>query len=619
MVKLAKNIKKQVKKNKEVSYLKKDFQSFRNELLNFANLHYGEKIIDFSDSSLGGLLLDLASYVGDSMSFYLDHQFNEVFLDTAIERQNVERLIRNSGVPIRGAAAAVVEVTVTIKVPSTTDSLGQVVPNIAYAPIVKSGSIFSSNSAIEFTLLEDLNFRLRDANGNIAADFKIAETDATDNISSFFMTLTGTCTSSKTFSENFAIDDRIVPFRTITLSKSDVTEIISVYDSNNDEYYEVESLTQDTVFKRFENSRDDYELVPERLVLTPAPKRFVAVSSLNSGRTLLRFGSGDENVFDEDIVPDPSLHAVTLYGDRKTFNKATIDPNSFLTVGTLGISPRNTTLTVTYRHGGGLNHNVSSGQISSVKTLDTRFNTGTPSNIATNIRASLSVTNKSPASGGENEPTLEELRVSAILGKNSQSRVVTREDLMARVYGMPSNLGRVFRASVRDNPNNPLAAQLHIISRNTQRELVLSSDTLKENLAIYLSKFRLISDAIDVLDAAIINLSLDYSVSIERSFNPEIVIQSINATLSNYFNIENFQIDQPIVIGEIENLILNTRGILSITNLTFESRSGIFENRIYSSDSFSVSRYLDRGLLFPPRGGIFEVKYVNDDIVGRIS
>lgn len=616
---MAKNIKKQIKKNKEVSYLKKDFQSFRNELLNFANLHYGDKIIDFSDASLGGLFLDLAAYVGDSMSFYLDHQFNEVFLDTAIERQNVERLIRNSGVPIRGASAAVVEIDITLKIPATTDSLGQSVPNVAYAPIVKSGSVFSSNSAIEFTLLEDVNFRLLDTNGNIAANYEIAEVDASNNITSFFMTLTGVCTSSKTYSENIAIDDRIIPFRTITLSKSDVTEIISVYDSNNDEYYEVESLTQDTVFKRFENSREDSELVPERLVMTPAPKRFVSVSSINTGRTILRFGSGDENIFDEDIVPDPSLHAITLYGDRKTFNKTTIDPNSFLTVGTLGISPRNTTLTVTYRYGGGLNHNVSSGQITSIKTLDTRFNTGTPSNIAASIRASTSIMNSSPASGGENEPTLEELRVSAILGKNSQSRVVTREDLMARVYGMPSNLGRVFRASVRDNPNNPLAAQLHIVSRNTQRELVLSSDTLKENLAIYLSKFRLISDAIDVLDAAIINLALDYSVSVERAFNPEIVIQSINATLLNYFNVENFQIDQPIVIGEIENLILNTRGVLSITNLSFESRSGIYENRIYSSDNFSVARYIDRGLLFPPRGGIFELKYPNDDIVGRIS
>jgi hypothetical protein len=324
-------------------------------------------------------------------------------------------------------------------------------------------------------------------------------------------------------------------------------------------------------------------------------------------------------VFDEDVVPDPSLHAVTLYGDRKTFNKATIDPNSFLNVGTLGISPRNTTLSVTYRYGGGLNHNVAAGQISSIKSLVTQFNSGTPSNIVATVRSSTVVSNPNSASGGENPPTIEELRVSAILGKNSQSRVVTREDLLARVYGMPSNLGRVFRASVRDNPNNPLAAQLHVISRNTQKNLVISSDTLKENLAIYLSKFRLISDAIDVLDAAIINLALDYTVTVERNFNPEIVIQSINVALSSYFNIENFQIDQPVVIGELENIIINTRGVLSVTDLSIFSRSGVYENRVYAGENFSVSRNLDRGLLFPTRGGIFEIKYPNDDIVGRVN
>lgn len=616
---MPKNIKKEVKKNKEVSYLKRDFESFRSELLNFANLHYGDKIIDFSDASLGGLFLDLASYVGDSLSFYLDHQFNEVFLETSIEQQNVERMIRASGVPITGASAAIAEITLTIKVPARTDSSGQIVPNVSYAPIIKNGSIFSSINGTEFTLLEDIDFRLLDSNGNISAEYSIAETNASNVITSFFMIGKGVVTSSKTTTENVTVSDSVVPFRTINLSKNDVTEIISVFDSNENEYYEVESLTQDTVFKRFENSRSDSELTPERLVLIPAPRRFVKNTSLTTGKTSLRFGSGDENVFDEDIVPDPSLHAVTLYGDRKTFNKATIDPNSFLNVGTLGISPRNTTLSVTYRYGGGLNHNVAAGQISSIKSLVTQFNSGTPSNIVATVRSSTVVSNPSSASGGENPPTIEELRVSAILGKNSQSRVVTREDLLARVYGMPSNLGRVFRASVRDNPNNPLAAQLHVISRDTQKNLVISSDTLKENLAIYLSKFRLISDAIDVLDASIINLALDYTVTVERNFNPEIVIQSINVALSSYFNIENFQIDQPVVIGELENIIINTRGVLSVTDLSIFSRSGVYENRVYAGENFSVSRNLDRGLLFPTRGGIFEIKYPNDDIVGRVN
>lgn len=616
---MAKNIKKEIRKNKQVSYLKRDFESLRSELVNFANLHYGDKIVDFSDASLGGLFVDLAAYVGDSMSFYLDHQFNEVFLETAIEQQNVERLIRSSGIPITGASSAIADLSISIKIPAKSDSNGGFIPNLSYAPVIKKGSIFSSLNGVEFTLLEDIDFSSLDQNGNIFYEYSIAATNASNDVTSFLMTASGVATSSKTTIETFAIPDTIVPFRSIGLSKTNVTEIISVYDSSQDQYYEVESLTQDTVFKRFENSRDDFELAPERLTLIPAPKRFVKTTSLITGKTSLRFGSGDENIFDEDIVPDPSSHAVTLYGDRKTFNKASIDPNSFLTVGTLGISPRNTTLTVTYRHGGGLNHNVAAGQINSVKSLNTTFNTGTPPNILASIRNSIIVSNPNAASGGENPPTTEELRVSAILGKNSQSRVVTREDLISRVYGMPSNLGRVFRASVRDNTSNPLAAQLFVVSRDSQKNLVTSSDTLKENLAIYLSKFRLISDSIDVLDASIVNIALDYTISVEKQFNPEIVIQSINISLSTYFNVENFQIDQPVVIGEIENLILNTAGVLSITNLSFFSRSGIYNNRVYSIESFTVSSQVDRGLLFPPRGGIFEIKYPDNDIVGRVS
>ena len=286
---------------------------------------------------------------------------------------------------------------------------------------------------------------------------------------------------------------------------------------------------------------------------------------------------------------------------------------------TLGISPKNTILTIVYRHGGGLKNNVPAGQIESVKTLRTKFNSSIPSSIISTIRSTLTVENKLPAAGGEDEPTLEELRTTAILGKTAQNRIVTREDLISRVYSIPSNFGRVFRVSVRDNPSNPLSAQLHIISRDISGNLINSPDSLKENLRIYLSQYRLISDAIDILDTKIINLALKYAVNIESFSNPDIVIQTINSRLIEYFKIENFQIDQPIMIGDLENLILNTRGVLSIGSIRFLNRNSTFENRLYSSEGYSPIRSIDRGMMFPPRGGIFEFKYPNDDIIGRIN
>lgn len=617
---MARNIKKEVKKHKDVSYLQKDFQSFRSQLEGFARQHYGEKIIDFTDSSIAGLLLDVAAYVGDSMSFYLDHQFNELSLETAIEENNIESHIRQTGVEISGPSAAIVDISIRIKVPAKYDSkTNSYLPDPIYIPEILSDSIFQSTSGVEFMLLDTVDFSKKDELGNYAAEIAIFSTNNSNEVTEMTMTMNGLCSSAKKNIENIIIADDHKAFRTITLEKTNISEIISVIDASEDYYYEVESLTQDTVYERFENSRSDMVLVPQRIKMLPAPKRFIKSRSRQSGLTTLRFGSGNEEKFDEDIIPDPSAHAVSLYGDRKTFSKISIDPNALLDTNTLGISPRNTTLAITYRHGGGLDNNVAAGEIQFVKSLITKFNSSIPSSQISEIRGTLSVFNNLPAAGGENQPSLEELRTTAIYAKTSQSRVVTREDLIARVYTLPSNFGRIFRVSVRDNPSNPLSAQLHIVSRDKTGKLIHSPDTLKENLSLYLSQYRIISDAMDILDTKIINLALKYSVNIEVIANPEIVIQSINANLIDYFKIENFQIDQPIMIGDIENIVLNTRGVTSISTIRFLNRQGTFENRQYSPEGYSPNRNLDRGMLFPPRGGIFEFRHPNDDIVGRVN
>ena len=615
---MARNIKKEVKKQKEVSYLQKDFQSFRRQLEAFSRQHYGDKIADLTEGSLGGLFLDIAAYVGDSMSFYLDHQFNELSLETAVEEENIESHIRQTGVEISGPAASVVEMSVRIKVPAILEE-GDYVPDPIFIPKVLAGSIFVSTGGVEFSLMDPIDFSKKDELGNYIAAVENYSVDSSNQVTEMIMTAEGRCTSAKTHTETISVGDSFIPFRTIRLEKSNVSEIISIIDSSEDKYYEVESLTQDTVFERMENTRHDSELVQERIRLIPAPKRFIKSRSRRTGSTTIRFGSGNEEKFDEDIVPDPSDHAVRLFGDRKTFSKISIDPNSLLDTNTLGVSPRNTVLTVTYRHGGGLDNNVPAGAIQTVRTLLTKFNSSVPSSQVAEIRSTLSVINRQPASGGEDEPSLEELRTTAIFAKNSQNRVVTREDLIARVYSMPSNLGRTFRVSVRDNPSNPLSAQLHIVSRDSAGKLILSPDTLKENLALYLSQYRIISDSIDILDTKIINLAIRYAVNIETGVNPETTVQRINASLIDYFKIENFQIDQPIMIGDVENIILNTRGVLSIASIRFLNRAGSFENRQYSLENYSPSRNLDRGMLFPPRGGIFEFRHPNDDIVGRVN
>lgn len=612
---MAKNINKDVKKHKERSYTNKDFNSLRNELRRYALTHFSDNVIDFSDASMGGLILDLASYVGDVMTFYMDHQFNENSIENAVERRNIERLIRESGLDIPGPAPSYATVNLSIVVPSQLVN-GEYVPQTTALPVVRQNSVFNTSGGKEFTLLEDVDFALLDDDAKLIANVEMGLLRGGNPVN-FIVTARGTVSSSKIISETFQISDELIPFRTITLSRENVTEIISVTDTLGDNYYEVDTLSQDTVFKKYENNSYDSADVPFRMEMLHAPKRFVQTRSSNTGLTTLRFGSGNEESFDEDVIPDPSEHAIRLFGDRTAITTVAIDPNSFLTTQTLGISPKNTTLTVTYRHGGGLSDNVSAGEISSVKTLLTTFNSSLAPSIEASVRASTDVINLQRASGGENEPTLEELRNTAIFNRNAQNRIVTREDLITRVYSMPSNFGRVFRTAVADNPRNPRGAQLHIISRSKSNNLITSTDTLKQNLAKYLNNFRLVSDAIDILDAIIVNLGVSYGVTIEKGYRPPTVIASVNSKLKQYFNIKNAQINKPIIVGEIENLILNVPGVISIINLNIVNKAGIQNNKVYSTYQYDVKQNIDRGMLFPPTGGIFEVKFPNEDIEGR--
>src|SRR3990167_7798146 len=306
----------------------------------------------------------------------------------------------------------------------------------------------------------------------------------------------------------FSIPNVYKSFRELTLSNEDVTQVISVIDSDRNEYYEVSALADDTVCRGIPNVDSDNELVLENLEVIPAPYRYVAMTDFDTKLTTLRFGSGNAAVLNDDIIPDPSELALPLYG-KNVFSRFTLNPGQLLETQTLGVSPVNTTITVTYRHGGGLKHNVVAAAINSVATLRMLFPGNPSSSVATSVRASVSVRNQRAAAGGEDALELDELRAKIPAARNAQNRIVTKEDLLARVYTMPSNFGRVFRAGVRSNPRNPLAAQLFIVSRDADGNLVVSPDALKKNLRVFLNQFRMISAAIDILDARVINISIE--------------------------------------------------------------------------------------------------------------
>lgn len=598
-------------------FLARDFDGLRANLVEYARTYYPDRLRDFSENSLGGLYLDFAAYVGDNLSFYLDHQYGELNPDTAVEPQNIQRALNAAGVPIVGASPAIVPLTIYVEVPAS-NVKGTIRPQPDALPVVKQNSSFAANNGTVFNLLEDVDFNATKTDGTLLADIKIGKKTSTGVPQTFLMALTGMCISGIEITENVVVGPTFTPFNKISLAQSNVTEVISVNDLLGNIYYAVAALTHDVVYQNVLNTAKDNDLVPNTIKVIPAPYRYIQNTDINSRKTTLTFGGGSASTLQDDIIPDPSSFAIS-FPYKKTFSRIPVNPQQLLTTTTLGVASSNTTYQITYRYGGGLNHNVDHDQVQSPRSLNLVFPNNPSAQVAGAVRSSLECNNKIRAAGGEDAPSVDDLKALIPSIKNSQERIVTREDMLARVYTIPSNFGRVFRAAIRSNPNNPLSTQLYIVSRDPNSRLITSPDTLKKNLVKYLNPYRMISDAIDILDARVVDLKFSFDVLIDPSLNRAIVIQNALTKLQTYFDISNFHIDQPIIMSDLTNLIFQVPGIISINQIQFDNLSGIVNNKQYSNITFDVASNTRLGLIFPPTGGIFEIRYPDTDILGKAS
>jgi hypothetical protein len=445
--------------------------------------------------------------------------------------------------------------------------------------------------------------------------YAISSTDASGNPTAYILTKDQVCVSGKIKIDRFNIPNSLVPFRKITLTRPDVTEIISLQDSSGNQFYEVESLTEDTVFRRVQNLGADRDDVSDNLEVIPAPYRYVTRADFTTRLTSIQFGSGDAASTDDDIIPDPSDLALPLYG-KQTFPKFSLDPNKLLRTQTLGISPVNTTLVAEYRYGGGLNHNVAAESIRNISSLQIMFPQAPSSEIQNSIIKSIDIKNIAAAAGASTPLTLEELRSLATSTRNQQSRIVTQQDLLARLYTLPSVFGRVYRAGLRKNEENPLSTELYLACRDKSGNLSLAPDSLKLNLRSYLNEFRLISDAIDILDATVINYKVNFSIICTPSSNKSTVLANAISAIKAVSDLKFFQIDQPIVEADVINAIINTPGVLSLISLEFNNAYGTEGDKVYSDYQFDMTANLYKGLVVGAPGSIFEIKFPDTDITG---
>ena len=610
-----------IKRIKERNYLSKDYDSFRSDLVTYKRNFFPNTTQDSSDASFDGLLMDMPAYVGDVVSFYLDHQFHELDPQSAIEPRNIQRHLERSNVPIVGASPAVVTQKVYIEVPADS-STGTPLPSTSALPKLFAGTVATANNGTQFEFTEDVDFNDVDEDGKLLATVAIGQTNATNTPTTFILSREVLCISGKRYTETMSIG-AFSPFLRQTLAQPDISDIISIYDSYGNQYYQVDFLTQDTVYKALPNLNRDMHVVKDILVPMPAPYRFTSKMDVNTKLTTITFGGGSAETTNDDLFPDPSQFAVPLYGKR-VFSRFTLNPGNMMQTNTLGTVKPNSTITITYRYGGGLSHNVPKNSIKNITSLQITFPNNPSNSIAQFVRNSISTTNEKDASGGEDAPTIDELKARIPQYLNAQGRIASKPDLLARLYTMPANFGRVFRAAVHPNQNNPLASQIYIVSRDSTNKLTISPDSLKTNIVKYINEYRLTSDALDILDAKIINLKINFSVVVDPLANRNAVIGTIINRLQQFFSVKKFDIDQPLVKGDLHNLIYNNVGVISVnsivvsnqTGTSTQSATGTTSPRTYSDVQFDVDANTYKGIIFPPIGGIFEVKYLNFDIVG---
>lgn len=607
---MADNIKNKFGLQRKRNYLNRDFSDFRNELLRYSNTYFKDKIQDFSEASLGGLLLDMAAYVGDNMSFYLDHQFRELNPRTVVESQNIESMVRNAGIKIMGNSPASVTVDFYIEVQTEKDSNNVTIPKATCLPTLKDGAKLQTNTGIVFNLTESIDFSEKTVNGAYAAEVT-AITDSAGAVSSFVFKKSALCVSGTTTTQNVDISAAYVPFRTLTLDEQHVTSILRMYDAEGNDYYEVESLAQDTVFKKNRLSNGDTSLE-----VIASPYRYTSSTDITSRSTTVRFGSGNGSNILENKVPDPSDMALPLYG-KQTFSSYSLDPNRLLKSPSLGVSPTDTTMTIIYRYGGGADHNVEPESIVQINEVQFEFLPGVPYDESQSIKNSLAVSNPSAASGGAAAPTLNDLKNFVTATRTMQNRVVTTEDLLARIYTLPTEFGIVYRANVLPNPENALSSILYVISRDASGLLVPSSDALKKNLSTYLNEFRLIGDAMDVLDADVINYRINITCRISHNSNKYEVIALIIRKVRALFTSDTMALGKPVVVSDIMNVVINQPGVIGVPagGIKLTNIAGTVQNKTYSPTLKNLDLAEKDGMYFAEPYEIFELRHPSSDIV----
>lgn len=599
-----------VRKERIVSLLNRDFKALKRDLITYANAYATGSFTDFNESSPGMSILEFAAYVGDGLNYYIDQAYNEGG-DSATQPKNVIANAKARGYRPQGKRPSVGQLSWAIVVPATVDAFGNVEPDNSYTPVILKGSQAVAKNGAVFETLDDMPFTASLGRSVTGSAF-----DPNTGIpTSFAIQRTVEVVAGKTVSEDVSITD-FVPFRRLELAQADVIEVISVIDSQENEWFEVDYLAQDWVFVPETNTNSDSDTVPYVLKLLAAPFRFITDRDITTGVTTLIFGSGDGVNFDDELIPNVASYALPLAG-RRTFNSFAIDPQNFLRTRSLGLSPHNTTLTITYRVGGGSETNVPARSVRQVSNAILSFpSTNLNPLLKGRVEGSVGCLNYGSMTGGGPAETVREIKANSAAFFAAQSRAVTREDIVARSLSIPAKFGRPEKVFVKPSNVGRFAYDIHVLSLDVDGVLAKATSTLKSNLATYLRKFKMLTDGINILDADILDLRVHFGITVTAGRNRSEVLLSCTERLGDYFSQDRIQIGQPIIVSDVISVLNATSGVVSVYELSFRNVFGFSDGLSYSDDRFNITNNLRDGMLICPPEAIFQVKYPAKDIVG---
>jgi hypothetical protein len=619
---------------KDISYLGKDFGQFRKNLIDFTKQYFPEKYADFNESSPGMVFLELAAYVGDVLSYYADTNLKESLLEQASERANIYDIAKSLGYKPNNVVPAYVMLDVFQLVPAIGTG-NNVRPDFDYALSIKPGMrVKQSDGPATFRTLDSLDFGY--SSSLDTTEVTIYESDATTKLPTYYLlkkqikAVSGDVkTATFTFTTPVAYDKIILP-------ETNIIEIVSVTESDGDNWYEVPYLAQDTIFEAVPNlAENDPDLSqyrsasPSLLKLRKTSKRFI--TRLRSDNKLeIQFGAGISDNNDEELIPNPDNVGNGLAGFRKNLD-VDIDPSNFLYTRTYGQAPANTTLSVTYTVGNGIVDNVPVGVLTNISFVEYNddINTTTSGALVNFVKTTLASNNSSLATGAKTADSVQDIKNNALANFATQNRLVTREDYIIRAYSMPAKFGSVSKAYIVPDDQisqqdfqetkvpNPLAMNMYVLGFNSDKQLVELNQSVKENLKNYLNYYRILTDAINIKDAFIINLAADFEISVLPNYNSnEVLLKCINA-LKDFFNVDRWQINQPIIKSDITTTIANVKGVQSVIGVSI---SNVYDSDFgYSGNVYDLASATKNGVIYPSLDpSIFEVKFPNKDIKGRV-